>query len=107
LDPDGAAFEVDAHFVGGDLFRVTFLPYAAGPLRVAVCAEDRQANLACAEPVIIEVGATADGGPGGDDGGCACTAGTGDGGWLLALVVVASWFRRRSTRQVEPKPMSA
>ncbi|MDC0716081.1 FG-GAP-like repeat-containing protein [Nannocystis bainbridge] len=76
IDPEGAATEVDATFMGGDLFRVV-LPPARGTVVFRVCAEDPRGNTACAVDQAYEAsedpGTTSDDGTGGDS-----TATTGD-----------------------------
>ncbi len=61
LDPDGAATELDAVFVGGDLFRVVLPAGDSGTVTFQACAEDRNGNVACSESQVYEIG----GDPGG------------------------------------------
>ncbi|MDC0667874.1 FG-GAP-like repeat-containing protein [Nannocystis radixulma] len=55
IDPDGAATNVDASFMGGDLFRVV-LPPARGEVVFRVCAEDDNGNNACAADQSYQAG---------------------------------------------------
>lgn len=48
IEPEGAATEVAAQFMGGDLFRVV-LPAPDGDVGFQVCAEDRNGNMACSD----------------------------------------------------------
>ena len=48
IDPEGAATELDARSMGGDLFRVV-LPAADGQITFQVCAEDLAGNTACSD----------------------------------------------------------
>jgi MYXO-CTERM domain-containing protein len=48
VDPEGAATEIDAWFMGGDLLRVT-LPPADAEITFQVCAEDRNGNTGCSD----------------------------------------------------------
>lgn len=71
----GAPVEVDAHFVGGDLFQAESAPMpATGAGSYRVCATDVRGNTACSAPDLAFTIA-----PGGDDddddddgGGCGC-----------------------------------
>lgn len=68
LDIDGEASEVDGWFVGGDLFRVELDNPTQGTVSLELCAEDRNGNIGCSEPVSYEVGEDDPAGDGdGDD----------------------------------------
>ncbi len=47
IDPDGAALEIDADFIGGDLFRAALPLAAGGPVSFRACAVDREGNQGC------------------------------------------------------------
>jgi MYXO-CTERM domain-containing protein len=82
LDPDGAATEVDAWYVGGDLFRVMVPGLDTGTLTLELCAEDRNGNVGCSAAQAIEFGAgpgDGDGDPGDGDGDPGDGDGDGDG----------------------------
>jgi FG-GAP-like repeat len=64
VDPDGAATELDAVFMGGDLFRAVLPAADGGTITFQVCAEDRDANMSCSESQTYEV----DGDPPADTG---------------------------------------
>jgi MYXO-CTERM domain-containing protein len=64
VDPRGAALVVDASYMGGDLFRAVLPAADEGTVTFQVCAEDRNANLACSEAQTYDVG----GEPPGDTG---------------------------------------
>jgi MYXO-CTERM domain-containing protein len=57
VDPDGAATEIDATFMGGDLFRVV-LPAAGDVVSVTIraCAEDEAGNSGCSSDVVYDIG---------------------------------------------------
>lgn len=65
IDPSGAATEVDATAMGGDLFRVTIPGQAAGTIVFTVCAEDPSGNVGCSAEQMYDVG---DGGTGSEGG---------------------------------------
>lgn len=82
LDVGGAMSEVDGWFVGGDLFRVELDNASAGTVSLELCAEDRNGNIGCSEPVTYEVadgGGDGDGDPSGDGDGDGDPSGDGDG----------------------------
>lgn len=56
LDPSGSPVEIDALFMGGDLYRAV-LPAAmtAGPITYRACAEDPMGNLGCSAPAVYDV----------------------------------------------------
>ncbi|MCX4246096.1 FG-GAP repeat domain-containing protein [Paraliomyxa miuraensis] len=63
VDPDGAGTIIDATFMGGDLFRAVLPAGNDGELvTYQACAEDRNANLACSDPQVYEVGGEPPGG---------------------------------------------
>jgi hypothetical protein len=64
IDPDGAATEVDAVFMGGDLFRAVLPAADSGTIAYRACAEDRNGNLACSADQTYDIG----GEPPGDTG---------------------------------------
>lgn len=47
IDPEGAATEVEAMFMGGDMFRVVLEGGDAGISMLHACAEDRHGNVGC------------------------------------------------------------
>lgn len=56
IDPDGAATNVDATYMGGDLFRVVLPPGAGGTtITFRVCAEDWHGNVACSDDQSYDV----------------------------------------------------
>jgi len=65
IDPAGAATEVAATAMGGDLFRVTLPGQGDGVVAFQVCAEDPVGNVGCSEDQMYDVG---DGGTGTDSG---------------------------------------
>ena len=77
VEPEGAATELDAGAMGGDLFRVVLPAVDRGPVTFRVCAEDRNANVGCSEDQTYEIGE--DPGETGDTGdtGADSTGGTG------------------------------
>jgi MYXO-CTERM domain-containing protein len=68
--------EIDARFIGGDLFRAEIENQSAGAtVTFTACATDRQDNEGCGSPVTYTVGSGGSGGAGGSAG-----AGTGGSG---------------------------
>ncbi|HLT38725.1 MAG TPA: VCBS repeat-containing protein, partial [Enhygromyxa sp.] len=74
LDIDGSMSEVDGWFVGGDLFRVELDNATEGTVSLELCAEDRNGNVGCSDPVSFQVGEG-----GGDGDGDGDPSGDGDG----------------------------
>ncbi len=127
LVDDGGASEVEAVFMGGDLFRVELAAAVTATATVALCAVDAEDNQRCTEPMAFGgssgpgPGAGGAGGTGGgagsgasgagangqggdelrvEDGGCGCRVGAhpaGAAGWLFAAFVAVT-LRRRSRR---------
>ncbi len=60
IAPDSVATELDATYVGGDLFSVTFPAVSEGTLVYRICARDRAGNIGCAEDVNVEVAVPTD-----------------------------------------------
>ncbi|TKC98514.1 FG-GAP repeat domain-containing protein [Polyangium fumosum] len=80
-DAGGAAL---AHFIGGDLFRATFVAPADATVVYRACAEDRQGNKACSAPLSFTTGSgssssSGSGGAGGN-GGAGGSGGSGGAG---------------------------
>jgi MYXO-CTERM domain-containing protein len=81
LDPDGTATEVEAWYVGGDLFRAEVSGLDSGVLSLELCAEDRQGNVGCSDAQAIDFGGSpgdGDGDPGDGDGDGDGDSGDGD-----------------------------
>jgi hypothetical protein len=75
VDPAGAATELDALAMGGDLFRAV-LPASASSVTFQACAEDPAGNTACSAEQTYDVGEMPGTGTGGDTGdGSGTTAG--------------------------------
>ena len=76
LDPSGAATEIDATAMGGDLFRVTIPAQPTGTVVYTLCAEDPSGNVGCSTEQMYDVseGGTTTGGS--DSGGADTTAST-------------------------------
>ena len=77
----GAATAAEATFMGGDLFRVVIPSEADGAMvSVELCAEDRQGNVGCSQPLGYVVGDPSSGVGGGGAGGSGGVGGAGTGG---------------------------
>ncbi len=113
----GETSDLNAIFVGGDLYRVAVPGLAIGSHELELCAADTVGNEACAPPIRLTIGESAGVGGGGgsaaagggsdggatndggsffldDDAGCACTTAPSRNGhfgltsaWLVALLV--------------------
>jgi MYXO-CTERM domain-containing protein len=82
IDPDGAASEIDAKFVGGDLFRVELPGGPQGIVTVEFCAEDPAGNSNCSDAITYMIGdatGDGDGDPSTGDGDGDPSTGDGDG----------------------------
>lgn len=55
IDPAGAATEVSAASMGGDLFRAVLPASEGGTITFQACAEDRAGNVGCSEDQMYEV----------------------------------------------------
>lgn len=56
VDPDGAATEVDATFMGGDIYRAELPAADEGSVSYQVCATDRNDNMGCSETQTYDIG---------------------------------------------------
>ncbi len=72
IDPAGAATEVDAPYMGGDLFRAV-LPAADGTVTFQACAQDVAGNVGCSDDVTYDTSGVSD--SGGSDSGMGDTTG--------------------------------
>ncbi|MBK8715013.1 MAG: VCBS repeat-containing protein [Deltaproteobacteria bacterium] len=76
VDPSGAATEIDATAMGGDLFRVTIPAQPTGTVVYTLCAEDPSGNVGCSTEQMYDVGEGGTTTGGSDSGGVDTTAST-------------------------------